>query len=95
MDLDQNLDVELDQNFDLRAARARSRSFDDKMKLAGNIEFSKDDSDELLFVKGLQQLNSSGLVDIGNLAAWEVSSAKSLLNMMGMLIHLIVKLLLP
>lgn len=78
MDLDQNLDHDLDsdQNLDLRPARTGSRSFDFKMKLASNVEFCKDDSDEMLFVKGLQQLNSSGLVDIGNLAAWEVSSAK-------------------
>lgn len=46
------------------------------MRSAEGEQFSKDDSEEILFNKGLTELNNLGLIDIGNLAAWEVSSSK-------------------
>lgn len=46
------------------------------IKIPDSLEMEEADGEEDLFTKGVKQLESSGLVDIGNLASWEVSSFK-------------------
>lgn len=48
----------------------------DATEAIGEADKESFDQDELLYITGIKELESNGLVDIGNLASWEVSTFK-------------------
>lgn len=71
---DDEIDDDEEQYNPYNPSDNRLYSYDDPTL---NIKTTEKNDDEIMYEKGIKELESQGLVDISNLASWEVSSCKS------------------
>lgn len=78
MDTDMDMDLDMDLGVNSSIADMNNMEIGNRAKNLADYTKTKEplSKEQLLFIQGIQRLEADGLIDIGNLAAWDVSSSK-------------------